>query len=72
MGDRVHSNHSLLNCGQTLIYSSVCTIAYHCCYTNKCNTYETPILSSSSSSLVILKRIVPIFNMFLICHWSLS
>jgi hypothetical protein len=74
MGDRLHSNHSLLNCGQTLVYLSACTITYHCCYTDKCNTYENPILSSSSSlsTLFILKRIVITFNILHIYHRFLS
>ncbi len=73
MGDRLHSNLSSLNCGQTLFYSTACTIAYHCCYIDKCNKYENPfLLSSTSSSLFILKGIVISFIILLICHRFLS
>lgn len=77
MGNRIHSNHSLLNCGQTLIYSTACTIAYHCCYTNKCNKYESPMPSSSSSPpplamLFLLKRIIISSNLFLLYHRFLT
>ncbi len=68
-GDRLQSNYSLANCGQTRVYSSACTIAYQCCYTDKCNTYENLLLSSSSSSLFVLKRIVISSNILLIYHW---
>jgi hypothetical protein len=69
-GDRLQSNYSLANCGQTLTYSSACTVAFHCCYTDKCNRYENPrLLSSSSSSLFVLKQIVISSNIFLIYHW---
>jgi hypothetical protein len=68
-GDQLHSNHTLLNCGQTLIYSSACTIAYHCCHKNKCNTYENPLLlSSSSTTLFIFKKIVISFHLLLLYH----
>ncbi len=76
MGDRLQSNYSLENCGQKFVHSSACTVAYHCCYTDRCNTFENPHYappppSSSSSSLFVLKRIVMSFNILLIYHWYL-
>ncbi|CAF0724743.1 unnamed protein product [Adineta steineri] len=66
-GDRLHSNHSSVTCGQKLSYLSTCTINYRCCYTDRCNTYENTMLSSSSpSSLFILKIIVISFHIFLL------
>ena len=76
-GDRLHSNHSSVSCGQTLSYSSACSIAYHCCYTDKCNTYESTFISillssSSSSTIFIFERIVINFSILLIYHWFLQ
>ena len=57
-GDGLHANYSASNCGHTRVYSNICTVAYNCCYTNRCNTYETSQIASSSSSSLLLDWIV--------------
>ncbi|CAF0763132.1 unnamed protein product [Rotaria sordida] len=70
-GDQSHSNHSPSNCDQTLSYSSACTVSYYCCSTDKCNTYEKPLLLSSSSSSSLLFRINKIvFSFYIIYHFK--
>ncbi|CAF3911591.1 unnamed protein product [Rotaria sp. Silwood2] len=68
-GDQSHLNHSRSNCGQTLSYSSVCAVSYYCCSIDKCNTYDNPLLPSSSSLLLFrIKRIV--FNLYIIYYFK--
>lgn len=72
-GDGAHTNYSSLNCGHTRVYSAICTVAYQCCYTNGCNTYENlPVaLSSSTSLLFLLKRIVISSQLVLLFIWMI-